>query len=162
MTIYTAVPPGRGGEFWRLLWGASANEHPSKERPNLLVVSPVHGATLRLSDHKTSKGSGMSEVPLPATAFDTLIAATLELRAHLLQKQQHSFVFCRADGAPYVSSDRWALYLQSTFGRGLEATRVHLRGEDVGEHVGFKVSVNGLRKGEPVLVQPPYLVFRIS
>jgi hypothetical protein len=148
--LYTSICPGRGLEYWTLRWASSSTEMPSTERQNLLVVCPVNGALLRLSQHKTSKSVGVEEVPLPASHFARVIAAILMHRSILLQAKAHSFVFCRAsDGQPFASSGRWALYLQSTFAAGWQATRTCITTEQYNTDVEApKISVNTLRKGK--------------
>lgn len=149
---YTAVCPGRGGEYWSLQWASSPSEMPSAARPNLLVVCPVNGALLRLGQHKTSKSRGVEEVPLPSEHFDKVVAAVLAHRSTLLQGKGHSYVFCRpSDGNPFASSGRWAQYLQATWARGWRATpRQITTGLDSEGGCGReppKISVNSLRKG---------------
>lgn len=150
--LYTAICPGRGGEYWSLQWASSPTEVPSAARPNLLVVSPVDGALLRLAQFKTAKSVGTEEVPLPSSHFDTVIAAVLSSRGVLLRGNAHSFVFCRpSDGAPFASSGRWATYLQTIFARGWAATRITTVGDDAVDATPPKISVNSLRKGECAL-----------
>lgn len=144
--LYTALCPGRGGEYWGLQFAASPTQTPSAERPNLLVVCPVNGALLRLSQHKTSRG--VEELPLPGSHFDSVIAGILSYRSVLLQGKAHSYAFCRAsDGSPFASSGRWSQFLQETFARGWAATRVSTE-LDVSDaaQAAPKISVNSLRK----------------
>jgi hypothetical protein len=147
--LYTSICPGRGLEYWTLRFATSPTEMPSTEKPNLLVVCPVNGALLRLSQHKTSKSVGVEEVPLPANHFTQVIAAILCHRSTLLRAKVHSFVFCRAsDGEPFSSSGRWALYLQSTFATGWQASRITTVEQDDANVEAPKISVNSLRKGK--------------
>jgi hypothetical protein len=151
--LYTSICPGRGLEYWTLRFATSPTEMPSTERQNLLVVCPVNGALLRLSQHKTSKSLGVEEVPLPTSQFAKVIAAILTHRSTLLRAKAHSFVFCRAsDGEPFSSSGRWALYLQSTFAAGWQASRITTVTEQYDANLEApKISVNSLRKGKRII-----------